>query len=222
MFDRLISLIGEEKFDIIKSKKIIVLGIGGVGGYVCESLVRSGIHNLTMIDFDIVEETNLNRQIIALHSTLGQKKVEVLKDRLLDINPNSNIEAISDRLTSNNLEGYNLKSYDYVIDCLDDMDVKIALALYTLKFNTKTIISTGTARKLHPEFLKMTTLDKTSYDPLAKKMRNLLRGEKINKLIVLSSTENPIKTPNNLGSSLFVPATAGILIASYIINDIMA
>lgn len=222
MFDRLISLIGEEKFDIIKSKKIIVLGIGGVGGYVCESLVRSGIHNLTMIDFDIVEETNLNRQIIALHSTLGQKKVEVLKDRLLDINPNSNIEAISDRLTSNNLEGYNLKSYDYVIDCLDDMNVKIALALYTLKFNIKTIISTGTARKLHPEFLKMTTLDKTSYDPLAKKMRNLLRGEKINKLIVLSSTENPIKTPSNLGSSLFVPATAGILIASYIINDIMA
>lgn len=221
MFDRLISLIGEEKFDIIKSKKIIVLGVGGVGGYVCESLVRSGIHNLTIVDFDTIEETNLNRQIIALHSTLGQKKVEVLKNRLLDINPDLNIEAISDRLTSNNIED-NLNSYDYVIDCLDNMDVKIALALYTLKFNIKTIVSTGTARKLHPELLKMTTLDKTSYDPLAKKMRNLLRGEKINKLIVLSSTESPIKTPNNLGSSLFVPASAGILIASYVINDIIS
>ncbi len=221
MFDRLISLIGKEKLDIIKSKKIIVLGVGGVGGYVCESLVRSGIHNLTIVDFDTIEETNLNRQIIALHSTLGQKKVEVLKNRLLDINPDLNIEAISDRLTSNNIED-NLNSYDYVIDCLDDMDVKIALALYTLKFNIKTIVSTGTARKLHPELLKMTTLDKTSYDPLAKKMRNLLRGEKINKLIVLSSTESPIKTPNNLGSSLFVPASAGILIASYVINDIIS
>lgn len=222
MFNRLISLIGEDNFNKVKNKKILLLGAGGVGGYTAESLIRSGVHNLTIIDCDIVDETNLNRQIIALHSTIGLKKTDVLDSRLKDINPDAKIEVIFKKVLSDELEYLHLENYDYVIDCIDDIEVKVSLARYALKNDIRLIISTGTAKKLHPEYLEMTTLDKTSYDPLARKMRTLLKNEKTNKLIVLASKETPIKThTNTLGSAIFVPASAGLLIASFIFNDII-
>lgn len=222
MFDRLIALIGEENFRFIQSKKVIVLGCGGVGGYVVEALVRCGIRNITIVDKDVVDITNKNRQIIALDSTIGMYKVDAMKLRLEDINEFVKVKTVKKFIKSDSLEELSLGSYDYIVDCIDDVQVKVALAKYALNGNLKLIISTGTAKKLHPEFLKMTTLDKTAYDPLAKKMRVLLKGEKTNRLIVLASDEVPIETKNNiLGSISFVPSTGGLLIASYIINDII-
>lgn len=222
MFDRLESLIGNDSVSSIKSKKILVLGVGGVGGYVVEALVRSGVEQITIVDMDKIEESNLNRQIIALHSTLGKYKVDVLKERILDINQNATVKTLKCRINEDEIGELNLKEYDYVVDAIDDVRVKVALAKYALDNGVKLIVSTGTARKLHPEKLKMTTLDKTSYDPLARRLRSALKGYKQNKLVVLASEEVPIELKGeSLGSSAFVPSSGGLLIASYIINDIL-
>lgn len=222
MFDRLISLIGIEKFKLIQEKRVLVIGLGGVGGYVTEGLVRSGIENITIIDKDTVDVTNLNRQIIALNSTIGMKKSELIKSRILDINGNAKVESLDMYLTEEDIPKLNLDSYDYVVDAIDDVKVKTALIKYSLDNDINLISSMGTAKKIHPEMLKMTTLDKTMYDPLAKKLRTNLRGYKLNKLKVLTSMETPIKTDDNvLGSTAFIPSIGGLLIASYIINDII-
>lgn len=221
MFDRLISLIGEDNFNKIQKKSILVLGCGGVGGYVIEGLIRSGITNITVIDYDVIDETNLNRQIIALHSTIGQEKVEVIKKRALDINPNVNINAINEKILPNKIEGLELLKYDYVVDAIDDVKVKVELIKYALSNNVNLITSTGTAKKLYPECLSITTLDKTSGDALAKKLRNELRGYNLKHIRVLASDESSIIKGSTLGSSAFVPSTGGLLIASHIINDII-
>ena len=215
MFDRLISLIGEDNFNKIQKKSILVLGCGGVGGYVIEGLIRSGITNITVIDYDVIDETNLNRQIIALHSTIGQEKVEVIKKRALNIN------AINGKILPNKIEGLELLKYDYVVDAIDDVKVKVELIKYALSNKVNLITSTGTAKKLHPECLSITTLDKTSGDALAKKLRNELRGYNLKHIRVLASDESSIIKGSTLGSSAFVPSTGGLLIASYIINDII-
>lgn len=220
MFDRLISLIGEDKFNLIKTKKVLVLGCGGVGSYVIEGLARSGIENITIVDCDIVDITNLNRQLIALHSTIGKRKVDVMKERILDINPDANVLVLYKRVEQNKIEELKLEEYDYVVDAIDDVKVKVELCKYALKRDVKLIVSTGTAKKMHPEKLEITTLDKTSGDPLAKKMRYLLREYDTKKIKVLTSSEVPIVKGNTLGSSAFVPSSAGLLIASHIILDI--
>lgn len=223
MFDRLESLIGEHALKMIKTKRIFVFGTGGVGGYVVEMLIRSGIEDITICDMDKVDVTNLNRQIIALNSTIGEYKVDVLSKRIHDINPNAKVEAFKKRITVEDISEMHLETYDYVVDAIDDVNVKIALAKYALENDIKLVVSTGTARKLHPEKLKITTLDKTAYDPLARRLRIALKGYKKNKLIVLASDEVPRKIENGvLGSSAFVPSTGGILIASFIINDIIS
>lgn len=221
MFDRLIALIGEEKLKNIQSQKILLLGVGGVGGYVAEALVRSGIVNIAIVDKDIIDETNLNRQIIALHSTIGKPKVEVLKARLEDINPNTHIVPIKETV-SEDLTSLKLEDYDYIIDCIDDLKVKVSLAKYCLDKKLKLVISTGTAKKMDPSKLEMTTLGKTSYDPLARRMRASLKGYDTHKLTVLASTETPIEMEDKvLGSTAFVPSSGGLLIASYIVRDII-
>lgn len=222
MFDRLEKLIGKDKLELIKSKRIILFGLGGVGGYVCEMLIRSGIQNITIVDMDTIDTTNLNRQIIALHSSVGLYKVDVMKNRILDINPDSKVNIIKQKITPEQIKNMNLSDYDYVIDAIDDVPVKESIIKYSLENNINFISSMGTAKKLHPDLLKITTLDKTEYDPLAKKLRYDLKGYKQNKIVVLASTESPIKTnEKTLASSAFVPSTAGILIASYIINEII-
>ena len=221
MFDRLIALIGVENFEKISTKKVLVLGCGGVGSYVIESLARSGIKNMTIVDADIVELTNINRQLIALHSTIGKPKVDVEKERLLDINPEMNVTTIYERIVPSEINKLNLEAYDYVVDAIDDTLVKTELCKYAIEHNINLIVSTGTAKKMHPELLRITTLDKTSHDPLAKKMRYLLRGLDTKKIKVLASSEEPLIEGNILGSSAFVPSSAGLLITSYIINDII-
>lgn len=222
MFDRFITLVGEENFRKVSSKKVLVIGTGGVGGYVIEGLVRSGIGQIDIVDGDKVDLSNLNRQIIALHSTLGLSKTEVLKERMLDINPEIKIETYSKVLKSVDIEDMDFEKYDYIVDAIDDVRVKTEIIKKALKCDVPFISATGTARKLHPEKLAITTLDKTSGDALARIMRRNLKECRLDKIKVLASTEIPIKTfENRLGSSAFVPSIGGLLIASHIINDIL-
>lgn len=221
MFERTISLVGAENFNKIKEKTVLIVGLGGVGGYAIESLVRSGIHNLILIDHDKIDKTNLNRQIISTSKNIGNNKVEEFKQRIIDINPDCNVithKLFLDRTNYNLLNEYHI---DYIIDCCDSTDTKKLLIDYSLEKNIKLISSMGTANKLDPTKLEITDIRKTSYDPLAKILRKYVNDLKTNKkIIVVSSTEQPQKR-ENLSSLVFVPATAGLLCANYVITDII-
>ena len=219
MFDRIASLIGSEKLDLIRTKSILVIGAGGVGGYVIEGLIRSGIESICVIDFDKIDVTNLNRQIIALSDNINHDKTDEIRKRCLSINENVKINVINEKITYGDIPSLELSKYDYVVDAIDDIKVKIELIKYSLDNDINLISSMGTAKKVHPELLSITTLDKTYNDPIARVLRSNLKGYKMNRIKVLSSTEKPMEC-KNLGSMIFVPAVAGLLIANYIINDI--
>lgn len=222
MFDRLTSLIGKEMADKISNTKVLLIGIGGVGGYALEGLVRSGIKNITIVDYDIIDASNLNRQIITNCNNIGLSKVREASLRAKSINPNINIKTIEEKVDCDNLVSIIDNNYDYVIDACDTTLVKFLLMKYRDIYGYKLISSMGTAKKLNPEKLEITTLDKTSYDPLAKKLRSMLKKEKINgKFFVVSSTEESKDTGNVLGSIITVPAVAGLYLASYVINSIV-
>lgn len=221
MFERVISLIGNEKFKKLESIKVLIVGCGGVGGYALETLVRSGITNIDIIDFDIIDITNLNRQIITNKENIGIKKVLAAKNRVLSINPNININTYEIFLDKDNIDDILKNNYDYIIDACDNVDTKIELIKRSVKNNYKLISSMGTAKKMDPTKLSITTLDKTNYDKLAKVIRKKVKDLKINKKInVVSSTEEVIKC-DILGSFMMVPATAGILCAKYVIDDVI-
>ncbi len=221
MFDRLISLINEDNFQKIKNLNILIVGIGGVGGSTFESLIRSGIENITIIDNDIVDITNLNRQILTDLNNVGKNKADVAIKRAQNINPKAKIRAFKTFLDESNMNSYLNKNYDYILDCCDTINTKFAIIEYCTKNKIKFVTCLGTAKKFHPELLSITTLDKTSYDPIARILRKKVKEAKINKkIIVISSTEKINNTKNNvLGSTSFVPNAAGLLISSYVIND---
>ena len=224
MFSRLEKIIGNKNLTKIKNTSVMVVGVGGVGGYVVESLVRSGIENIIIIDHDVVDVTNKNRQIIALDSTIGSKKVEVLKDRILDINNNANVVALDTFLDNSNIEEIILKyKPDYVVDACDTIMTKKALISSCIKHNIFIISSMGTGNKLDPSKLQISDIRKTNYDPLARILRKWVKDEKINdKITGLWSSEKPIKTHDRTpGSTSFVPSSAGLLITSYIIRTII-
>lgn len=216
--ERFETLIGKEKLNIIKSLNILIVGIGGVGGYTLESLVRSGIENITIIDFDKIDSSNLNRQIITNINNIGNKKVDEAYLRYTNINPNLKLKVLDIFLNDENINDLNLENYDYVVDACDTINTKVLLIKKCIDKNIKIISSMGTAKKLDATKLKITKLDKTSYDPLAKKLRNILDLKYQKKLVVVSSTENIIKS-DILGSTSYVPAVSGLLITNYIIND---
>lgn len=221
MFDRTISLVGEPAFNKIQDKTVLIVGLGGVGGFAAEALIRSGIKNIILLDHDKIDITNLNRQIISNSNNINNFKVEEFKKRILDINPNCNVEVIKlflDKNTSNILTKYKI---DYIVDACDSIEAKKILIDYSIKNNIKLISSMGTANKLDPTKLEIIDIRKTSYDPLAKILRKYVLDLKTNKkVMVVSSTEAPIKK-EKLTTLIFVPATAGILCAKYIINDII-
>lgn len=220
-FDRIINLIDENKFNKLKNTKVLLVGCGGVGGYSLETLVRSGVEKIDIIDFDKIDITNLNRQIITNISNINLLKVEEAKKRALSINENIKINIYPIFLDKDNIKEILNNKYDYIIDACDSVSTKIELIINKEKYNYKLISCMGTAKKLDPTKLSITTLDKTSYDPLAKVIRKKLKELKYNKKVyVISSTEEPIKC-DNLGSLMMVPATAGILCATYIINDVI-
>ena len=221
-FARTSLLIGEDNLNKLINSKVIVFGIGGVGSYVVESLVRSGIGNISIVDFDVVDITNINRQIIALHSTIDKKKVEVMKERILDINPNINVTIYDTFVSYETIDNFNMADYDYVIDCIDNVTGKLLIIENCIKKNVKIISSLGTANKLDPSKLILTDISKTNTCPLAKVMRLELRKRGINHLNVLFSNELPIKNDSNiLGSISFVPSTGGLLISSKVIKDLI-
>ena len=221
MFERLIGLIGEEKLKEIERKKILLIGVGGVGSYALEALIRNGFYDITIVDFDTIDLSNLNRQLITDSTNIGKYKVDEAKKRALLINPNINIQAINEKLNKENLRNLLNQNFDYIIDACDTLDVKFALMENSLHYSYKLISSMGTAKKTDPTKLEITTLDKTSNDPIARLLRNKVRKAHINKKIyVVSSTEVP-KQINMLGTANLVPSVAGLLCVSFIFNDII-
>lgn len=221
MFERLIGLIGEEKLKEIERKKILLIGVGGVGSYALEALIRNGFYDITIVDFDTIDLSNLNRQLITDSTNIGKYKVDEAKKRALLINPNINIQAINEKLNKEKLRELLNQNFDYIIDACDTLDVKFALMENSLHYSYKLISSMGTAKKTDPTKLEITTLDKTNNDPIARLLRNKVRKAHINKKIyVVSSTEVP-KQINMLGTANLVPSVAGLLCVSFIFNDII-
>jgi len=219
--DRLEKVIKEEGISKLKNKIVLILGIGGVGGSALESVVRMGINNIIIVDNDTVDITNLNRQIISLKSNIGKYKVDVAKERVLDINDKCNIKTICKFIDEDNiLELFDYK-IDYVIDCCDTVSTKALVIKECLDRNIKFISCMGTGNKFHPEMLEIIELKKTSYDSLARKMRNKFKNEK-RKIMVVCSKEKAVSIPDRTpGSTSIVPNAAGILCASFVINDIL-
>lgn len=220
-WQRLESLIGSEKVSKLSKKTVLIVGIGGVGSYVVESLARCNIGTIIIVDFDTIDVTNINRQIIALNSTIGKKKVDVMETRIKDINPNCNVikydlffdEDTKDIILNNKI--------DFIVDSCDSVESKKLLIKEALQRNIDFISSMGTANKFNPTLLEITEIRKTINDPLARIMRKFVKDEKIaKKIMVLSSKEVPLKNKNILGSNSYVPSSAGLLISSYVIDKL--
>ena len=222
MFERLELLIGD-KIEQVKSKTVLIIGLGGVGGYALESIVRSGIGKVIIVDYDVIDETNLNRQILSLKQNIGLKKVDVAYDRIKNINTLCEVIKINEKILPENVDIIFKEKIDYVIDACDTIDTKKELIRQCIKRNIKLISSMGTGNKLDPTKLEITDIRKTSYDPLAKKLRKMIKDERIKeKVMVVSSKEEPIKVNSKvIASNSFVPAVAGLLCASFVINDIV-
>ncbi|MCR5483082.1 MAG: ThiF family adenylyltransferase [Bacilli bacterium] len=222
MFDRLIKLIGAYNLEKIQSKKILLIGVGGVGSSALEALVRNGFNNIDIIDFDTIDISNLNRQLITTNDNVGNLKSKEAVLRAKSINPSISINSIEKRLEVDKIDELLSNKYDYIIDACDDIKVKFALIEKNLKYESKLITCLGTAKKIDPTKLSITSLDKTINDPLARILRKMTKDAHINQknVKVVSSTELPRKT-EGLGTASFVPNTAGILCVNYIFNDII-
>lgn len=224
-FSRTENLIGKDALLKIKKSHIAVFGLGGVGGYTVEALARSGVENIDIIDNDTISITNINRQLIALHSTIGKYKTEVFKERLLDINPNINVQTFNILYLPKTAHLFDFSKYDYIVDAIDNVTGKIQLVTEAHKHNTPIISSMGTGNKTNPQKFEITDIYKTSVCPLAKVMRYELKKRDIKKLNVLYSKEAPIKDKENAtrtpASIAYVPSVAGLLIAGKVIDDII-
>lgn len=222
-FIRIEELIGNNSFQSLQQKTVMIIGVGGVGGMVAEVLGRNGINRIIIIDKDKVEYSNINRQLIALESTVGLFKVDVLKERLKLINPNCEVLGFSLELNGHNINSFFMESVDFVIDAIDDVDAKVEIIEYCTKKMIPFLSSMGTAKKMDPYKLKIMKMNQTSYDPLASKLRYILRKKNCSlDFPVLSSNESPLETENKiLASYMPVTSVAGILIADYVIKYLL-
>ena len=217
-FEREELLIGD-KINILKTKTILVLGLGGVGGYVTESLARCGIGSLILVDYDKVDVTNINRQIIATYDTIGKLKTECFEKRIASINKECHVKVLNIFYNEENKDIIFQDKLDYIIDCCDSLNSKKTLIIEANKRNIPIISSMGTGNKFHPELFTITKLKKTEYDPLAKKLRNLLKDNKeLLEVDVLYSKEKPTEFKGKIGSISYVPSVAGLLLTSFVIN----
>lgn len=222
MFDRIIKLIGEDNFLKIQSTTVVVVGLGGVGGYAVESLVRSGIGKIILVDYDTVDITNINRQIISNIENLSDKKTKEWKKRIEKINPNCKVDLLNIELNLENIEELFQYSFDYLIDACDTLIVKEELIRQCLERNIKIISSMGTGNKLDPTKLEIVDISKTSYDPIAKRIRKYLKDHNIKGHVpVVYSKEQNKKFSGSIPSMVFVPATSGLLCANYVIKEII-
>lgn len=226
VYDRTELLIGADGVDSLKNGAVIVFGLGGVGGMAAEALSRAGVGHITLVDFDEINITNINRQIIALHSNIGEKKAEVMKKRINDINPDIDVKALDKRITTDNINTFEIQKYDYIIDAIDDVPAKIALITRAFEINVPIVSSMGTGDKMDPEKLSLQKIKHTNTCPLAKVMRTKLRKEGIKDLDVVCSSEVPERTIprseiNQTASISFVPASAGLLLAKKVITKLI-
>ena len=222
-------LFTKEGLEKLRNKRVAIFGLGGVGGYVLEALVRSGIENFDLIDNDVVSESNINRQILATIFSVGKDKVEVAKERALSINENCNINTYKTFFLPDNSSEFDFSKYDYVIDCIDTVTGKIEIVVKANREGCKVISSMGTGNKMNPSMFEVSDIYKTSVCPLAKVMRRELKNRNIKKLKVVYSKEEPINT-NILsddgrkmvpGSNAFTPSVAGLIIASEVVKDLL-
>lgn len=220
--DRQISLIGKENNEKIVGAKIALFGVGGVGSYVLEMFLRNGIRNILLCDFDTVDETNINRQLVAYNDTIGKKKVDVAKKRAKSINEKVEMITYDEKVSEDNIYDM-LKEFnpDYIIDCIDDVDAKITIMKYAYENNIKCISSMGAGNRTRVDMIEVTDIFKTTYCPLAKKIRKILKKENIKKQLVVYSKEQP-KISKKVTSIAEVPAVFGINIAAYVFNDILS
>ncbi len=230
-------LLGAQALETLRGSRVCVFGVGGVGGYVVEALARSGVGHLDIVDNDDVAESNLNRQIIALHSTIGKSKVDVARDRILDINPDVQVTVHKCFYLPETAAEFDFISYDYVVDAIDTVTAKIDIIMKCKEVGTPIISSMGTGNKLDPTKVQVTDIYKTEIDPLAKVMRRELKKRGIRKLKVVYSNEEPIKPDQALvqaeldatdsvrrsipGSTAFVPPVAGLVIAREVVMDLI-
>ena len=230
-FSRLELLIGEESIERLSKARVAIFGVGGVGGYVCEALARSGIGAFDLIDNDTVSLTNLNRQIIALRSTIGRSKTEVMRERILDINPQADIRIWNCFFLPENAADFPFAEYNYIVDAVDTVTAKIELILQAQKHGVPIISSMGTGNKLDPSQLQVADIYDTKVCPLAKVMRHELRKRGVSSLKVVYSEEIPVTPAQSQevtakravpGSTAFVPPTAGLLIASEVVRDLIS
>ncbi len=231
IFSRQNIVFGSDSLEKLKNSRVAVFGVGGVGGYVCEALARSGVGTLNIIDNDIVSPSNINRQIIALHSTIGKNKVDVCKERLLDINPEIIVNAHNCFFLKENEHDFDFEEIDYIVDAIDTVSGKLALAVIADKLNIPIISSMGAGNKTDPTQFKVTDIYKTSVCPLAKAMRKLCRENGIKKLKVVYSEELPVKKEEMIdesankraipGSVSFVPSVVGLIMAGEVVKDLI-
>ena len=228
-FSRTELLLGKDKIELLKNKKVLIFGIGGVGGFVCEALARTGIGYFDLVDNDKVSISNINRQIIATTKTIGLYKCELMKERIISINPSANVKTYNLFYTKDNQDVFDFNNYDYIIDCIDTVTSKLLIIEKATKLNKNIISSMGTGNKINPMMLEISDIFKTSVDPLAKVMRYELRKRGIKKLKVLYSKELPMKLEEEIinennkvipGSISFVPSVGGLIIASEVIKDL--
>lgn len=220
MFEKTELIIGKENIEKIKNASILLVGVGGVGGYAFESLLRVGVGTIIIVDNDTFDETNLNRQLHATKETINLNKIDVLEKHASSIG-NTKIIKINKFLTKENIKEIFKYKVDYVVDAIDSMDAKKELIRYCLKNRLKIISSMGMGGKIDASKIKIMKIKDTSYDPIAKEIRKMIRNEKLSdKLIVVSSEEKAVIT-SPIGSISYVPAIAGLLCTNYIINDII-
>ena len=220
MQERLIWLLNN-KLDIIKNKIILIIGLGGVGSYALETLARTYFNKLIIVDNDKIDISNLNRQLMTNINNVGLYKTDVWEDRIKKINPDCKVVKITEFITKDNLNLLFKEKVDYVIDACDTLETKKEIIKYCLKNKIKFISSMGMANRVDASKIKISYLDKTCYDPLARKLRNLIKKENIKgKIPVVYSEEQPLKS-NKLGSISYVVGTAGLLCTNYVINDII-
>lgn len=221
-FDRTIALIGQEGLDILKRSRVAVFGLGGVGGYVVEALARTGVGSLDLIDNDTVSLSNINRQIIATHKTVGRYKVDLFEDRLLDINPDIKVKGYKIFYLPEEANKFDFSSYNYIVDAIDTVTAKIDLVVRASEASVPIISAMGAGNRLEPTSFCVCDLFETSHDPLAKVMRNELRKRGISSLKSVTSREEPIKLEKRQPASIsFVPSVCGLVIASEVIKDLI-
>ena len=225
-FERTANLIGEQAIETLKHSAVLVFGLGGVGGHICEALVRSGIGRIGIVDKDVVDITNINRQIIATHDSVGRLKTEVMKERLLSIYPQLVVDEYPMFFLPENQREIDFSRYDYVVDAVDTVTAKICIITCSKEAGVPVISSMGTGNKLEPARFEVTDITKTSVCPLAKVMRKELKDRKISNVKVLYSKEEPKKSLNaedarTPASIAYVPSVAGLMIAGEVIKDLV-